>query len=368
MVGSDVHLTLHLTDRCNLACRYCYQRHGTADMARETAEAAIDRLATGNNPGIIFFGGEPLLRKELLFGIADRCEAREPGRFHYKVTTNGTLLDEGFLAGAGRRRIAVALSCDGVREAHDAARVDAAGRGTWERVEPALRLLLAHQPYAPVMMTVSPGTVGSFAESVLWLRDLGVRYLIPSLDHAAGWTDAAMRVLRRQYRRLARAYVEDHRRGRKFWFAAFDKRIAARIHPELGCSCRLGRRQISVAPDGTLYPCVQFVGHPEWAIGSVEGGIDEERREALFRRNEAPKAACAGCALEGRCHNRCACLNFQTTGGLESVPPVLCEHERFLQPLCDEIAATLYAERNPLFLRQHYNPAFSILSVLEDFA
>ena len=255
-----------------------------------------------------------------------------------------------------------------MREAHDAARVDAAGRGTWERVEPALRLLLAHQPYAPVMMTVSPGTAGSFAESVLWLRDLGVRYLIPSLDHAAGWTDAAMRVLRRQYRRLARAYVEDHRRGRKFWFAAFDKRIAARIHPELGCSCRLGRRQISVAPDGTLYPCVQFVGHPEWAIGSVEGGIDEERREALFRRNEAPKAACAGCALEGRCHNRCACLNFQTTGGLESVPPVLCEHERFLQPLCDEIAATLYAERNPLFLRQHYNPAFSILSVLEDFA
>ena len=53
-----MHLTLHLTDRCNLACRYCYQRHGASDMPRETAEAAIDRLATGNNPGIVFFGGE----------------------------------------------------------------------------------------------------------------------------------------------------------------------------------------------------------------------------------------------------------------------------------------------------------------------
>ena len=39
-----MHLTLHLTDRCNLACRYCYQRHGASDMPRETAEAAIDRL------------------------------------------------------------------------------------------------------------------------------------------------------------------------------------------------------------------------------------------------------------------------------------------------------------------------------------
>ena len=40
--------------------------------------------------------------------------------------------------------------------------------------------------------------------------------------------------------------------------------------------------------------------------------------------------------------------------------------QRILQPLCDELAATLYAERNPLFLRQHYDPAFPILSILED--
>ena len=363
-----MHLTLHLTDRCNLACRYCYQRHGGEDMEFETAAAAIDRLATGNNPGVIFFGGEPLLRKDLILSLVDRCEAREPNRFHYKVTTNGTLLDEAFLDEACRRRLAIALSCDGIREAHDVFRVAPDGAGTWPRVAEALHLLLARQPYAPVMMTVNPETAHAFAESVLWLRDAGVRYLIPSLNHAAAWTDASFRVLKRQYRRLARAYLDDHRRGRKFYFAAFDKRIAARIHPELGCSCLLGRRQISVAPDGTLYPCVQFVGHPDWSIGSVADGLDETRREALFQRNEAPKASCDGCALEGRCHNRCACMNFQTTGGLESVPPILCEHERFLLPLCDELAATLYAERNPLFIQQHYNLAYPILSILEDFA
>ncbi len=363
-----LHLTLHLTDRCNLACRYCYQRHGAADMSFDTAARAVDTLATGRNPGVIFFGGEPLLRKDLIFDLIDRCESREPNRFHYKVTTNGTLLDEAFLGEACRRRLAIALSCDGVREAHDAFRVDQSGAGTWERVGESLRLLLRHQPYAPVMMTVNPETACFFAESVLWFRDIGVRYLISSLNHAADWTDADFRVLKRQYRRLARAYLDDHRRGRKFYFAAFDKRIAARVHPEFGCSCLLGRRQISVAPDGALYPCVQFVGHPEWSIGSVADGLDEERREALFQRNEAPKAACAGCALEGRCHNRCACMNFQTTGGLESVPPIHCEHERFLLPLCDDLAATLYAERNQLFIQQHYNPAYPILSILEDFA
>ena len=102
-----MHLTLHLTNRCNLACRYCYQRHGGEDMDFETAAAAIDRLATGNNPGVIFFGGEPLLRKDLILRVIDRCEAREPNRFHYKVTTNGTLLDEAFLDEACRRRLAI---------------------------------------------------------------------------------------------------------------------------------------------------------------------------------------------------------------------------------------------------------------------
>ena len=56
-----MHLTLHLTDRCNLACRYCYARHGTNDMALETALSAIAECTDGEeNCGIIFFGGEPL--------------------------------------------------------------------------------------------------------------------------------------------------------------------------------------------------------------------------------------------------------------------------------------------------------------------
>ena len=37
------------------------------------------------NPGIIFFGGEPLLKADLIFRIIDACERQSPGRFHYKV-------------------------------------------------------------------------------------------------------------------------------------------------------------------------------------------------------------------------------------------------------------------------------------------
>ena len=79
LYNSDMHLTLHLTDRCNLACRYCYARHGTVEMSFETAMTAIaECTADDPNPGIIFFGGEPLLQADLIFLIpfADKLAAK----------------------------------------------------------------------------------------------------------------------------------------------------------------------------------------------------------------------------------------------------------------------------------------------------
>ena len=59
---------LHLTDRCNLRCSYCYLPHVREDMSSETGRAAIDaifRSAIVNNFQQIklkYAGGESLLR------------------------------------------------------------------------------------------------------------------------------------------------------------------------------------------------------------------------------------------------------------------------------------------------------------------
>ena len=139
-----MHLTLHLTDRCNLACRYCYAQHGTSDMTLETALAAVDECTRcEENPGIIFFGGEPLLREDLIFDVIDACERREPHRFHYKVTTNGTLVTDAFLARAESVRLHVAVSCDGAPKTQDAHRVAASGEGSSAALLPRLKAVLA---------------------------------------------------------------------------------------------------------------------------------------------------------------------------------------------------------------------------------
>ena len=349
-----------------MRCRYCYETHGSADMTFETAIQAIRECAWKPNSGIIFFGGEPLLRQELIHEIMDWCDAEWANNFHYKITTNGLLLNDDFLARTRKRSLSIAMSFDGLPAAHDRFRIDASGAPTASVLEEKLALLLRNSPYAPVMMTVNPETVGDFAAGATWLFDRGVRYLIASLNHAAAWSERDMAVLKAQYRKIEKWMLRLYRRGEKFYFSPFDKAISSRLMETYCSSCRFGVRQISVSADGGYYPCVQYVGDADFKLGQVGGGLNAARQQALFEQNEAEKPECADCALEPRCHNRCACLNRQSTGNFKTVSPILCAHERILIPIADRLADTLYQERNALFLNRYYNPAFPVVSYLED--
>ena len=96
-----MHYTLHLTTACNMACKYCYVEQRPAVMPAEVARAAVDAAKKEvGSAGIIFFGGEPLLHKDLIYETVDYARHVQAGghtRFHFKVTTNGLLLDEDFL-------------------------------------------------------------------------------------------------------------------------------------------------------------------------------------------------------------------------------------------------------------------------------
>ncbi len=372
-----MHVTLHITTRCNFRCGYCYSppRAGL-EMSKEVATKAIELASrmSPNNTGVIFFGGEPLLRKDFIFEVIDACSQRQRKsgcQFHYKVTTNGSLLDEVFIESATGARLSIAVSLDGVREAHNTHRVTDAGAPTFESLIPQITALLRRQPYASALMVVTPETVDQYARSFDYLIRLGFRYIIASLNYAGDWRRSHLRRLEREYRKIATRYESQTRAGHKFYFSPFEKKIASHVHgKEALCQqCYFGVRQLSVAPDGSIYPCVQFVKDGrdgDYCLGNVWDGIDRERQSALFSASRALKSTCQDCALLGRCENQCSCLNWQTTGAIDQVSPILCETERLLIPIVDELAAKLYRVRAPLFIQKHYNPIYPLLSFLED--
>lgn len=359
-----------------MCCRYCYvDRANTKSMTVDTARKAVD-LAAGTTPkggsaGIIFFGGEPLLHKDIIYETLEYARLKEDKEgcyFHYKVTTNGLLLDDSFLEYSLKNNIFIALSHDGIKEAHDNYRKDIIGEGTFDRLSSTAKKLLNARPYSPVLMTVNPDTAEHYAESVKYLYNLGFRYIICSLNYAASWEDEDMEELERQYCLLADFYYSLTIAEEKFYLSPFEVKISSHVNRKNYCHerCELGKKQLSVSPEGLLYPCVQFVGDESYSIGSVDTGIDEGRREMLYNLNEREKDTCRSCAVKTRCNHHCGCLNKQAAGSIASVPPALCAHERVLIPIADKLAGRLYKKRSAMFIQKHYNEFYPMVSMVED--
>jgi len=368
-----MHYTLHMTARCNLSCSYCYVNHDSGgDMTPETARAAVDLAGSGaKRAGLIFFGGEPLLLRGLItdtVAYARSLERKGGCRYYFKITTNGLLLNDSFLTYARREGFFIALSLDGLKEAHDAHRKDGNGAGSYDQAADAARRLLAVKPYSPALMTIRPDTLPLYAEGVESLFALGFRYVIASLDYSADWDETHLPELESQYKQLAELYQRKTLAEEKFYFSPFEVKISSHVNSRTYCHerCELGLRQLSVGPDGTLYPCVQFVGDPAFALGDVRRGIDETARQALFTRNETEKPGCDRCAIRARCNHYCACLNRQATGSIDDISPMLCAHERIVLPIADELAERLYNRGNAMFIQKQYNDFYPLLSLAED--
>ena len=362
-------MTINITEKCNMTCDYCYYRQkGNASMRLDTMKAAIDMsVREDNSTGICFFGGEPLMEKGLIADILDYTDSihKETGhKFYIKITTNGTLLDEAFLQLAKKANIVIAVSHDGLMNEGGRKYSDTANLS-----EEKLQMLLRYQPYAFVLTTVNPLSVGLFADSVEWLFDQGFRYLITSPAHGMHipWDDKSCDLLKEQYQKIAQLYRKWTQAGKKFYLGAFETKIASHIDGQnyVQKHCHVGKEQISVGVDGKIYPCVQFVGNPAYCIGDVRFGIDVQRQLALAAEH-CGSPICDGCAISNRCIHTCGCMNSLDTGSVDQVSPFQCRHEKMLISIVDKMAEKLYRSKNQRFIAKHYDPAYPLLSLVED--
>ncbi len=82
----------NMTRRCNLKCVHCYAKaldeHGKDEIDTAQAKAIIDDLAAYGAPVMLFSGGEPLVRKDLV-ELAHHAVSRG---MRAVISTNGTLI------------------------------------------------------------------------------------------------------------------------------------------------------------------------------------------------------------------------------------------------------------------------------------
>lgn len=369
--------TFHLTHHCNLRCTYCYtgeklplaMNHDTIDQSIQFIESELIKLGT-NKVYITFFGGEPLIEKEKIFYIIDAFSLKTKLEVSYRMSTNGTMLSEGLMQKLYALGVFVSLSIDGHPDVHDRHRIDAGGKPTSHKVEKAAAIMLKYNPATNVTCVFMPDTAAQLCESVDYIFNLGFRYITTTLDYSADWQEQDFKVLKKSYKKLANWYIDKMQNNERFYLSFFDERIRSRTYKPIAAHerCQIGTKQFSIAPNGELYPCIQFVkteSLPEFMIGHVSNGFDKACQNHLNNLSEKEKPECKGCKLESRCSKWCSCINFMSTGRIDKASPIVCYNEKILIEIVDKTADKLWKKRNNPFIHKHYNENYPIISHFE---
>lgn len=170
-----LNLILFPTERCNLRCVYCYEDFQVGRMRPDVVsaiKALLDRRSADLDAlDLSWFGGEPLLAKDIVYDLSEYAQQRAKAGLSYRanMTTNGYLLD----VDTASRLVALGvtffqISLDGFGAQHDVTRRRADGLGSFERIWNNLLALRELKSSFTVMLRVhfSPSNIAVLDELI----------------------------------------------------------------------------------------------------------------------------------------------------------------------------------------------------------
>lgn len=318
-------LCLHLAHDCNLSCRYCFAGQGKFGgapglMSLDVGKAALDFLirSAGNrrHVEVDFFGGEPLLNKSVMYSLVEYGIKRgeEAGKeIKFTLTTNAVLLDQEAGKFLNKHNMSVVLSLDGRPRVHDTMRPFPGGDGSHDTVVRNILSFLGSRDYQNyVVRGTYTGANLDFAGDVKYMAGLGLKEISVEPVVAAPEEDYALReehlpLLMSEYEELARYVLDRAKSGEPISFFHFNIELdGGPCLPKRLSGCGAGNEYLAVDPGGSLYPCHQFVGQPDYLMGDVYGGVTRRDLCGLFAGAHIyNKEGCPGCWAKFYCSGGC---------------------------------------------------------------
>jgi uncharacterized protein len=356
---------LILTDRCNLACKYCFVRDETLSdlkeqtMVEQTAFKAIDLFSSclmefpnewESSPSIIvFFGGEPLVNKQVFISAVEyikkvKDEGKLPQRLAIFLNTNGTILDDEILATIKYNDISVSISIDGCREYHDANRVYGDGRGTFDKVCEGIRTIMKQGTTVSPCCTISRQNCKKIPEIMEWFAN----------EFDCKFTSTNILIHAHAEDTVDEQYINDVANGLIGTYKIFRERgvledtMMRCVNPFVNKAIRTKHcdgagAQLVVAPDGKIGPCQGFVELRKYYTGDVNDLSYVPDEDPTFRewqkRSPVNINECQKCPLIGMCGGGCIYDAYLRTGSIWHVNKFFCQ---FIQAITEWLVWDLY--------------------------
>lgn len=317
---------------CNMRCRYCFyadeldnrEIRSYGKMSVDTMHTIVDKaMEYGDYECTIAFqGGEPTLAgldfyRDLVAYVTAH-ENPKKLKIHYALQTNGYLINEEWAAFLGENHFLVGVSLDGLKEIHDRYRLDTAGKGTYQRVISAIRLLEKHQVEYNILTVVTAATArnGQKIYNYFKKNHFGYQQYIECLDpigeepgqHEYSLTPEKYGEFLKS---MFDAWYLDMRSGTYVYNRYFENlmMIMAGQQPE-SCNMRgvCGKQWVFEA-DGSVYPC-DFYALDQWCLGNINKNsfeeMDQKRDELGFIQwSMRQQEDCQKCRWFGLCRNGC---------------------------------------------------------------
>ena len=342
-------LTLEITSRCNLRCRYCYFFNNPAveyrDLPAEEWLKFFDELGALGVMNVTLAGGEPFIREDL----PELLEGLVRNRMRFSFLSNGGLINDdiaAFIARTGRCEY-VQVSVDGSRaEVHDSCR----GKGSFESALRGIRTLQRHKIGVAVRVTIHRNNVHELENIAHFLLDeLGLPDFSTNsagymgtccvnadnlLLDVEGRNEAMATLLRleEKYPNSISANAGPLSEGRVWrrMEEAREQNAPAFHNGGRLTACGCPSHKISVRADGAIVPC-NLLAHLELGRINHDSLAEVWQKSPVMNqlrtRHTIPLTGfefCAGCAYIPYCTGNCPGLAYALTGKVDHPSPDAC--------------------------------------------
>lgn len=327
-------------------------------MSCETAFAGVDylvkQLPEGTKGTVTLFGGEPLLRWQVIEPLILYAEKMYPNKLNFTITTNCVLLDEAKSKFLIDHKVGVLTSFDGAKETQDYNRPFHNDEGSYDHV---YANIMAHKArggkLGTMRATVYPDTAHLMFENYMQAINMGYSSTFFMTDSFSTFDEAATQGYRDAMFKIADHYIEYWKQNgkepiqinniRRCYPQAYEDIIRAEAGldiPTKPHSQRCGYGQNSLAalsPRGDFFSCQQMTSNEGsdsiWWIGNLKTGIQNSRRQALLNHfnSEGPRKGdmdCSQCSGRSICKGGCVATNYLIYEQMRQNSPTWCMNMR----------------------------------------